>query len=141
MAMTDPEAKPNGPLARLGQNDSAAGLSRLGIGILLAALGAIFAWGGHDLGVMFDRLNENQRAIVALGDRTTRVEDAAANARDAATAAQNSSKDFRIWTEGRVNDLTSQINAEGRQIDQVDRSQAETTNRVRCLENRTRCPP
>lgn len=139
--MTDIDGKQTGPLARLGQNDSAAGLSRLGIGLMLAAFGGIIAWGGHDLGVMFDRLNENQRAIVALGDRTTRVEDAAANAREAAATAQNSSKDFRIWTEGRVNDLTSGINADARQIDEIDRKQELTANRVRCLEHKTSCPP
>lgn len=132
--MTDTDNRPVGPLARIGQSDSAAGLSRLGIALMTAALGGLIAWGSHDLGVMFDRLNENQRAIIAIGDRMTHVE-------DKADLALTSSKEFRIWTEGRVNDLTSHLNASDRLIDQIDRKQSEASNRVRCLENKTRCPP
>lgn len=134
MTDNDHEGKQTGPLARIGQNDSFAGITRIGILFLPVLLTGIIGWAASDMKSMLSRIDENQNAIIAIGNRTTRVEDAAA-------LALSSGHEFRTWTEGRVNDLTSGLNADGRLINDIDRKQAETTNRVRCLENRTRCPP
>lgn len=128
--MTDTDSRPTGPLARVGQSDSFAGLTRIGI----LVVGAIITWAGFDFHSALDDIHQNQRAIIALGDRTTHVEDVAAN-------ALTSGREFRLWTEGRVNDLTSLINSSGQQINEIDRKEELTKTRVRCLENKTRCPP
>lgn len=133
MSMPD-DNRPPGPLARIGQSPSAAGLSRVGIAFLTVVLTGLVAWGAHDLDSMLDRINENSKAIIALGDRTTHVE-------DKADLALTSSKEFRLWTEGRVNDLTAQINANSRQTYDVNAGLTSANNRIHCLENKSRCPP
>lgn len=127
--MTDTDAKPSGPLARVGQSDSFAGFTRLSI----VVVGAIIGWASFDFRSALSDIRDNQKAIIALADRTTRVEDTTAN-------VGASLREFRLYAEGQFNSLTTDFNSQSQRITDIDRSQGKTVSRVLCLENRTRCP-
>lgn len=126
MTMHDEQPKQSGPLARVGQNDSFAGLTRIGIVLFGVVMTAIFAWAASDVRGSLNDIRENQRAVIALGDRTTRLEDSSVNTGQAI-------KEFRLWAESQVGILITNSNTDAKQINQLDR-------RVLCLENRTKCP-
>jgi len=129
MAMTDPDNRQSGPLARVGQSDSFAGFTRLSIVIG----GVLISWAAFDLQAALHRIDENQKAIIALADRTTHLE-------DRSSTVSESLKEFRLWTEGQIGGLNADLNTQSQRINEVDRSQAKTLGRVLCLENRTKCP-
>ena len=129
MTITDPDGRAAGPLARVGQSDSFAGLTRLSI--LIG--GAIITWAGFDLRAALDDIHQNQKAIIALADRTTHVE-------DATTHLGDSLREFRLFAEGQFNSLNSDFNSQSARITDIDRAQGKTLGRVLCLENKTKCP-
>lgn len=129
MAMTEPDHRQSNPLARVGQSDSFAGFTRLSM--LIG--GAMVTWAAFDLQTALRRIDENQKAIIAVADRTTHVEDTSAN-----VAA--SLREFRLYTEGQFNALNSDVNMQSQRMTDLDRAQGKTLGRVLCLENKTRCP-
>lgn len=129
MTMPDEPQKQSGPLARVGQNDSFAGLTRIGI----LFVGAALAWAAFDFRAALSRIDENQRAIIAVADRTTHLEDSTTN-------TANSIKEFRLWAESQVVNLVTQTNTDAKSINDLDRAQGKLSQRVLCLENKVRCP-
>lgn len=126
MSMPDDPPKQTGPLARVGQNDAFAGVTRIGIVLFGVVMTAIFAWGASDVRGSLNDIKENQRAIIAIGDRTTRLEDTTAN-------TATSIREFRLWAESQVGILVSNGNSDSKSINALDR-------RVFCLESHTKCP-
>ena len=122
MSHTDPDNRSTGPLARVGQNDAFAGVTRIGIlvvGVLLSVL-------GYDFHSALGRLDDAQKDIAKTMDRTTRLEDSSVNTAQAI-------KEFRLWAEGQVGILITNSNADAKSISALDR-------RVFCLESHTKCP-
>lgn len=129
MTMPVDPNRPTGPLARVGQNDSFAGFTRL----WMAVAGLLVAWAAFDVKGVLKDIKDNQVAIQMIGDRTTHLEGAAS------TAATNLNE-FRLWTQDRVRDLAGDIKDEDKRLYAVETAEGKTVSRVACLEHHSTCP-